>query len=118
MTDEQFQAHRMRRTRARHEQADAKALEYARADDRLHNFKQSARRHGITPESALAVHMEKHVESILNVVRRLNEGEVLLAIESAITEPIAGRIDDLANYLDLLDALLYERRSTESDRCT
>lgn len=75
-----------------------KNLEYSGQDvsqDALGNFKETARRLGVSSIQAWAVHFEKHVMAIESFVRtgRLH------------SETLSGRIKDTINYLVFLRAL-------------
>lgn len=77
----------------------AKGADYTRHDpDRLANFKRVAREVGITPLQAWAVYGGKHWDAIMAYIKT----------GKAESESIYGRLDDLANYLYLLEGLLRE----------
>ena len=99
MTADQFTA-LVLQARARQDRLlDVKGADYTRKNaDRLWNFKQTAREVGITPLQCWAVYAGKHWNSIMAYVQT---GKV----ES---EAIEGRLDDLSNYLFLLEGLLQE----------
>ena len=76
-----------------------KGADYTRHDpDRLSNFKRAAAAVGVTPFQAWAIYAGKHWDSIMAYVKT---GKV----ES---EAIEGRIDDLINYMYLLEGLINE----------
>ena len=80
-----------------------KSNDYARNDDRLHNFKRAAALKQETPEKALIGFWVKHVTSILDMVDDLDR---------KVNAPIKKwqeKIDDAINYLILLEALIVER---------
>jgi transketolase N-terminal domain/subunit len=77
----------------------AKAAEYAREDDRLHNFKVAAAVQGISPTAALAGMMAKHTVSVYDMI---GDGEV------HPMELWEEKIKDSINYLFILWALLHE----------
>jgi hypothetical protein len=76
-----------------------KGKEYSSDDDKLHNFKISAKLQGITPIEALRGKMAKHTVSLYDMInsKKIFPPEVW-------TE----KITDHMNYLILLQALLYE----------
>ena len=90
--------------------AASKAREYASDHDRLDNFKRLGVDAGIDPIAVLAIYWGKHVDSIKSFCRSISQGKTLAEIESGFSEPIEGRIDDCQEYLDLLRALIKERR--------
>lgn len=76
-----------------------KAAEYA-TDDRLHNFKMAAELQGVSPQSALAGMMAKHVISVFDMCA------------SGIPYPADKwdeKITDNINYLVLLRALIIDQ---------
>ncbi len=75
-----------------------KGHDYSGEVDRVANFKRVGENLGITSATALAVYMHKHWDSIMTFVR---EGKVQ-------SEPIVGRLDDMHNYLYLLEGLIEE----------
>ena len=77
-----------------------------RAADRLVNFKTTATDVGVSPIQVWAVYASKHWNAIMTLVQT---GKV----ES---EAIEGRLDDLCNYLYLLEGLLKERPQREDER--
>lgn len=78
--------------------ADAKRPAYTGGnEDVLHNFKETARRCGITPLQAWAVHYEKHASAIMSFCKNPSGLQA---------EPIAGRFADALNYLSLGLALI------------
>ena len=79
-----------------------KGHDYSGEVDRVANFKRVGENLGITPATALAVYMHKHWDSIMTFVR---EGKVQ-------SEPIVGRLDDMHNYLYLLEGLIKEETPT------
>ena len=77
-----------------------KGPDYCRkVDDRLHNFKTTASDIGISPFLVWAVYAHKHWDAILTYI----------STGSIESEPIEGRIDDLHNYLYLLEGLIKEK---------
>lgn len=81
----------------------SKGEEYAGSADRLANFKRGAGLTGSTPMQVLLVYMSKHYDSIATFIRKDAQG-----LEQQLSEPISGRIDDMINYLFLLQALVVE----------
>jgi len=79
-----------------------KAGEYARGDDRLHNFKRVAAVKGCTAADACIDGFCKHLVSILDMVDDLGKGT---------KNPVAlwdEKIGDAINYLILLEAIIKE----------
>lgn len=85
------------------ETLSTKANEYATAD-RLHNFRVAAALQGCTPERALLGMWAKHIVSVVDLVRKIDEGGLPpeLLVEEKVTDTI--------NYALLLEALIEERR--------
>jgi len=80
-----------------------KATEYARSSDRLWNFKKAATLCDSTPEKALLGMLVKHLVSVSDLCRDLEDG---------IEHPLplwVEKIGDSQNYLLLLEALILER---------
>ena len=76
-----------------------KGIDYTRrGNDRLSNFKQNAEALGLSPIQVWAVYASKHWDAVMSFIKSGH-------LES---EAIEGRIDDLSNYLYLLEALLNE----------
>lgn len=82
---------------------DSKNKEYASNVDRLHNFKRAGKMLQCSPEKALVGMMVKHTISILDIVDKLDNGEI------PTKEIIEEKIGDNVNYLILLEALIKER---------
>jgi len=80
-----------------------KAREYARQEDRLHNFKRAGEMMRCTPERALIGFMAKHIVSMLDIADDIDQGHV---ISMGVSHE---KILDGINYLYLLWALLNER---------
>jgi hypothetical protein len=78
-----------------------KAKEYARDDDRLHNFKRASEISSQSPEMCCFGMFLKHVVSIEDMVKDLPN----LPDRKTIDE----KIGDAINYLILLEALIAER---------
>jgi len=74
----------------------SKAEEYARGEDRLHNFRVAARMLGTTPEQALWGMAAKHLVSVQDMV----DGHL-----DASPAMVDEKIGDLINYLILLEAV-------------
>lgn len=82
-----------------------KNAEYARGDDKLHNFKEAAFMEGESPEQALRGMLLKHWQSLRDLCNDLDKGQF---------HPIVlwdEKIGDALNYLFLLNALVKERYS-------
>lgn len=77
---------------------ETKGHDYAGEQDALSNFKRHAAELGLRPEQVWAVYASKHWDAILTYVR---EGDVK-------SEPVEGRVRDLALYLFLLLGLTRE----------
>lgn len=78
--------------------------------DVLANFKNVAARIGSNPITVLGVYMLKHVDSITTFIQELEKVENLeQALELIYAgEGIISRLDDARNYLDIMEALLWE----------
>lgn len=77
-----------------------KGADYTRhSADRLSNFKRNAEAIGLDPIQVWAVYAGKHWDAIMAFVKT----------GKAESEAIEGRLDDLHNYLYLLEGLLVER---------
>lgn len=83
---------------------DAKGKDYAGDEDALANFKDAAKKLGVTPFQVWAVYHHKHQSAIDSFIR---EGKV----ES---EPIEGRIHDAILYLFLLLGLIADEETPGS----
>lgn len=83
---------------------DLKAGEYAADSDRLHNFKVAGALQGCSPERALLGMWTKHIVSVVDIVREIEDGK--LPTEQLIHE----KLTDVINYAYLLEALIEERR--------
>lgn len=88
----------------------SKNKEYARGDDKLHNFKRGSARLKETPERYLMELNEKHLCSIMDMIDDLDKGQ---CANMAVWEE---KIGDAVNYLILLEALLVERIDATCDR--
>ena len=80
----------------------AKQGQYAREDDRLHNFKKIAGFRGVEPEEALMGLVVKHIVALDDFINDL-PGQVMSM--SQWDE----KIGDIINYMILLEALIQER---------
>lgn len=80
-----------------------KGKEYARHNDRLANFKQVATYFGVPRSIGLLIYAYKHLTSVRYFVHASDKDRL------EVTEPIAGRIIDLFNYMLLLHALEMEK---------
>ena len=78
-----------------------KSKEYARDDDRLHNFKNAAGIMGCDPKEALAGMMAKHTISVYDMCRDGEDHSIGLWNE---------KITDHINYLLLLKAIIIEEK--------
>jgi hypothetical protein len=81
-----------------------KSEEYARNNDKLHNFKRAGDIGGTSPEKALVGMMVKHVVSLLDIVDDIEY------IGTTPTDAVLSeKVGDTINYLLLLEALIRER---------
>lgn len=80
-----------------------KGEEYAGSADRLANFKRGAQLTGTTPLQTALIYASKHYDSICTYIRKDATGKT-----QVLSEPIAGRFDDLINYCILMKALVIE----------
>jgi len=96
----------------RHEKAThlllyEKREEYERQNDRLHNFKVAARIDMETPEKSLWGMYKKHIVSLIDMINDTVFGTV------PSDKMMDAKMNDLHNYLYLLEGLLEERRNGE-----
>lgn len=82
-----------------------KGGEYAKDQDRLHNFTNNAEQLGLSPYDVWAVYAGKHWDAIRNWI--IDERTNTTRTRS---EPIEGRVKDLIMYGFLLLAIIQERR--------
>lgn len=80
-----------------------KAKEYARNDNRMHNFDRSASISGLIREKALWMFMVKHLVSVLDLIDDIEKGK--LPKEEVLDE----KIGDIINYFILLEASITDR---------
>jgi hypothetical protein len=82
----------------------AKGAEYAGTDrewaDCNQNFKHVGQMLGLDPKLVCGVYMLKHVDSLATYLRT--------GIDSV--EGITGRLDDIRNYIDILESLIIEEK--------
>lgn len=83
----------------------SKAVGYASAADRLHNFKRSAAFTGETAAQVCVGFMTKHLTSLLDIV------DAAAAGARVNQETLDEKIGDAVNYLVLLEAILLEGRT-------
>jgi len=69
----------------------------------LANFERVSQNLNITPQTALLIYMEKHIDAIRTYIR----------YGSVTSEPIEGRIKDARVYLSLLRAMVEQRKALE-----
>ncbi len=81
----------------------SKADEYARAGDRLSNFKKAAQLMNCTPEKALFGFVAKHMVALSDFVNDLDNGV------NQTPERWVEKTGDIINYMVLLEALVIER---------
>jgi len=77
-----------------------KAKEYAKNDDRYHNFNAAAQIGNTTPEKALLGMMMKHLVSVMDLIEDTN---------SATFELIDEKCGDLICYIILLEGMMKSR---------
>lgn len=82
----------------------AKAAEYSRNGDRLHNFKRAAAIDGTTPARSLWGMWKKHIVSIADMIDDLDAGNV------PTKEMVAEKLGDNINYSVLFEGLIEELR--------
>jgi len=80
-----------------------KATEYAKDNDRLHNFKRAGLMNDQTPAQALWGMASKHLVSIMDMVENTEQG--IYPSEDQVEE----KIGDMINYLHLLEAVFVEQ---------
>jgi hypothetical protein len=80
----------------------SKGRDYAGEVDVLDNFKQAAVGTGMTKYQCWSIYFHKHVSAIMNSIKA---NPAAPQVES---EPLAGRIVDCINYLQLLNSMLEE----------
>lgn len=80
-----------------------KSKEYAKNDDRLHNFNQAAKFGDITRERALWGFAMKHYVSFMDILNDLDNGK--LPSEDLLNE----KIGDLINYLILCEISIKDK---------
>lgn len=103
--------------------ADQKGAEYSREGDfytavdadTLANFRAVGKRLGITELQTWAIYFLKQSDAIATFVNRihngkLSDGDLQMQIQkySDEGEGILSRLDDIRNYADILECLLYE----------
>ena len=71
----------------------------------LANFERVAQNLNITPQMALLIYMEKHMDAIRTYIR----------FGSVMSEPIEGRIKDARVYLSLLRAMVEQKKAIEKE---
>lgn len=94
---------------------DQKGIAYAQeavSQDRLANFKRSAKFYGVSPFQVLGIFMAKHLDSLQTWIREASEGGPIPAMVGG--ETVEGRIVDIRNYLDLLYAMYREATQEEA----
>lgn len=85
-----------------------KGKDYTQGDlDKLRNFKETARRLGVSPFQVALVFLEKHVDALFSLGKRG-------ALES---EPPTGRFVDARNYIDLAYACWIEEQKESTTAC-
>ena len=71
----------------------------------LANFERVSKHLNITPQMALLVYLEKHMDAIRSYIR----------YGSVMSEPIEGRIKDARVYLSLLRAMVEQKKAAERE---
>lgn len=91
-----------------------KGVEYSGNEDALSNFKRGAADTGCTAEQVLWIYVAKHLDSIKTYIRDgaifAKGPHVSYSTRSELSEPIEGRIDDVINYMLLLQGLIHESK--------
>jgi len=82
--------------------------EYSRQDDKLYNFKRAGEIQSCTPEKALIGMYCKHLVSVLDMVKDLDD------LKYPRIKLMMEKISDSINYLVLLEGLLTERITDET----
>ena len=72
-------------------------------DDKISNFKRAAKRHNLDVKTIIDIYASKHWDAIGNLLEALREG----AAVPGYVNKLFGSLDDLRNYLDILDATAY-----------
>ena len=80
-----------------------KNREYSRNNDKLHNFKRTARIDNETPERALWGMWKKHITSIADMIDDIDNGII------PDEKTMADKFNDNINYTLLLEGLIRER---------
>ena len=102
MTAEQFDVILDNRLEATRATLGTKAVEYASAKDRLHNFKRAAGLTGESPAQVCVGFLVKHLVSVLDIVDDHAKGD------KRRIGLVDEKLGDAVNYLVLLEALLKE----------
>ena len=80
-----------------------KGADYTRRDpDRLANFKRAVGEVGVTTLQAWAIYAAKHWDAVMAFIKT----------GKTESEPILGRLDDLHNYLYLLEGIITEQNAS------
>lgn len=114
MTNDQFNAifdQVVEKCRAIHA---TKGAQYANGGDRLGNFKRAAERKGVQPETILSIYMDKHLDTMNFVQRKIEEtGSV-----PRLHDPLIETVCDVVNYAILQLGLAVDREMarTSGDR--
>ncbi len=87
-----------------------KAAEYAKNNDRLHNFKRAGLMNKQTPETSLWGMASKHLVSIIDMVES-TEQDIYPSVDQ-----VDEKIGDMINYLHLLEASFAEHFDEEVQR--
>jgi hypothetical protein len=85
---------------------DKKGVEYNEKDNVFANFEKTANELGLTREEVLLVHLNKHHDAILKMVRAIKNKDK--DYFNNITESPMGRFHDVRNYYALLAAMIDE----------
>lgn len=92
----------------------SKNKEYATDDDKFHNFKRAGDMLRQTPEQALIGMWTKHIISILDIVKKIDDDaskELINVCDGTglSLKMLEEKIGDAINYLILLEAMIKER---------
>ena len=84
----------------------SKATDYAAEEDRLLNFNQVAELLDCSPEYVACVFWLKHVQSIMNIVRKGISPDVWCYVKEDGSEGLKQKLLDARNYIPLIHACI------------
>lgn len=111
MTHEDFEALVDRRLEYCSKVLNCKREEYSDGEDRLHNFVAASRIDDEDPARALWGMWKKHIVSIADIVRKMEEDPNYVPSRSTCAE----KFGDNINYTLLLEGIVEERRKSLED---